>query len=115
MSQHNLSGTAHPAMGSGNGATTASPYGQNVVAAGLANSVLSIGNGTHAAQWGKAKISTNKTIFSARIEVVQVNNGYIVQIGRQEGYEYDSYIAENIKQVNDILAAQIVTMKLEGQ
>ena len=83
--------------------------------ANMSNSVLSVSTGTHAAQWGKAKVSANKTIFSARIEVVQVNNGYIVQIGRQEGYECDSYIAENIKGVNDILAAQMVAMKLEGQ
>lgn len=96
-------------------ANQANPLGAGIGVANMSNSVLSVATGTHAAQWGKAKLTTNKTIFSARIEVVQVNNGYIVQIGRQEGYEYDSYIAENIKGVNDILAAQMVAMKLEGQ
>lgn len=65
--------------------------------------------------WGKTKVTSSKTIFSARIEVVQVANGYMVQIGRQEGYEYESYIASSIKEVNDILGAQMVAMKLEGQ
>ena len=106
-SQHNLSGTAHPAMNaaSGLGAQLGPLTAQNP---------LLVSTGNHSSQWAKAKLTTNKTIFSARIEVVQVNNGYIVQIGMQEGYEYDSYIAGDIKEVNDILTAQMVAMKLEG-
>lgn len=98
-SQHNLSGVAHPAGQLG-------PL--------VGNNPLLVSTGNNSTQWAKAKLTTNKTIFSARIEVVQVNNGYLVQIGRQEGYEYDSYIATTIKEVNDILTAQMVAMKLEG-
>lgn len=112
MSQHNLSGVAHPAMNAAQ--QTTGIMSGHLTQPSLHHSVL-VGNGSSAAMFGaKSTHSKNRTIFSARIEVVQVNNGYMVQIGRQEGYEYDSYIATTIKEVNDILTAQMVAMKLEG-
>ena len=56
----------------------------------------------------------NKTIFSGRIEVQQVCNGYIVHIASREGYEFDSYIAANIKEVNELISTAIVAFQLEG-
>ena len=56
----------------------------------------------------------NKTLFSGRIEVQQVTNGYIVNIATREGYEFDTHIAQNIKDVNDIIATAIVAFQLEG-
>lgn len=57
----------------------------------------------------------NKTIFSGRIEVQQVCNGYIVHIASREGYEFDSHIAANIKDVNELIATAIVAFQLEGK
>jgi hypothetical protein len=56
----------------------------------------------------------NKTLFSGRIEVQQVTNGYIVNIATREGYEFDTHIASTIKDVNDIIATAIVAFQLEG-
>lgn len=55
----------------------------------------------------------NKKVFHGVVEVTQVANGYIVNIGRKEGYEYETHIASNITEVNEIIAAQIVAFKLE--
>jgi hypothetical protein len=44
-----------------------------------------------------------------------VANGYIVNIGRKEGYEYETYIAETITDVNERIAAAIVAFQLEGK
>jgi len=56
----------------------------------------------------------NKTLFSGRIEVQQVTNGYIVNIATREGYEFDTHIASTIKDVNDIIATAIVAFQLEA-
>jgi hypothetical protein len=57
----------------------------------------------------------NKKVFHGMVEVTQVANGYIVNIGRKEGYEYETHIASNITEVNEIIAAQIVAFKLEDK
>jgi hypothetical protein len=57
----------------------------------------------------------NKTIFSGRIEVQQVCNGYVVHIASREGYEFDSHIAANIKEVNELISTAIVAFQLEGK
>jgi hypothetical protein len=57
----------------------------------------------------------NKTIFSGRIEVQQVCNGYIVHIASREGYEFDSHIAATVKDVNELIATAIVAFQLEGK
>lgn len=57
----------------------------------------------------------NKTIFSGRVEVQQVTNGYIVHIASREGYEFDSHIAATIKDVNDLIATAIVAFQLEDR
>lgn len=58
---------------------------------------------------------TNKKLFHGNIEVLQVANGYIVNIGRKEGYEYETHIATTITEVNEIIAAQIVAFRLEDK
>jgi hypothetical protein len=56
----------------------------------------------------------NKTLFSGRVEVQQVCNGYIVNIATREGYEFDTHIAASVKEVNDIISTAIVAFQLEG-
>jgi len=56
----------------------------------------------------------NKTLFSGRIEVQQVSNGYIVNIATREGYEFDTHIAATVKDVNDIISTAIVAFQLEA-
>lgn len=63
----------------------------------------------------RAYASTTKKLFDGRIEVLQVANGYIVNIGRKEGYEYETHIASTITEVNEIINAQIVAFKLEDK
>lgn len=57
----------------------------------------------------------NKIVFSGRVEVQQVTNGYVVHIASREGYEYDSHIAATIKDVNDLIATAIVAFQLEDK
>lgn len=59
------------------------------------------------------KRSTSKKIFSGNIEVQQVSNGYVVNIATREGYEYETYIAHTIVEVNEIIAAAMVAFQLE--
>lgn len=61
------------------------------------------------------RISRNEKLFSGNVEVLRVSNGYIVNIGRREGYEYETHIAETVQEVNDIIAAQIVAFRLEDR
>lgn len=89
-------------------------------AMGLANSPL---NATQAsllksvdynrAEQARAQVSRNVTVFNGRIEVIKVANGYIVNIGRTEGFEFESHIATTPEQVNGIITAQLVAFRLE--
>jgi len=56
--------------------------------------------------------STNKQIFSGRIEVMQVANGYVINIATREGYEMDTYVASTIAEVNERIAASMVSFQL---
>lgn len=57
----------------------------------------------------------NKTIFSGRVEVQKVVNGYVVNIATREGYEFDTHIAATVKEVNDIISTAIVAFQLEDR
>ncbi len=59
--------------------------------------------------------STNKQIFSGRIEVMKVANGYVVNIATREGYEVDTYVASTIAEVNERIAASMVSFQLGKQ
>jgi hypothetical protein len=61
-----------------------------------------------------ARHSASKKIFSGNIEVLQVANGYIVNIATKEGYAYTTYIAHTITEVNEIIAAAMVAFQLES-
>lgn len=63
----------------------------------------------------KEQVPTSKKLFHGTVEVLQVANGYIVNIGRKEGYEYETYIADTITDVNERIAAAIVAFQLEGK
>lgn len=58
--------------------------------------------------------STSKKLFHGSVEVLQVANGYVVHIARKEGYEYETYIADTITDVNERIAAAIVAFQLES-
>ena len=57
----------------------------------------------------------NKILFSGRVEVQQVCNGYLVQIATREGYEFDSYIASTVKEVNELISTALVAFQLENR
>lgn len=59
--------------------------------------------------------SANKQIFSGRIEVMKVANGYVVNIATREGYEVDTYVASTIAEVNERIAASMVSFQLGKQ
>ena len=63
----------------------------------------------------KDHLPKSKKLFHGTVEVLQVANGYIVNIGRKEGYEYETYIAETITDVNERIAAAIVAFQLESK
>jgi hypothetical protein len=63
---------------------------------------------------GAVRTHTNKRIFHGNIEVQQVANGYVVNIGTKEGYEYTTHIAQTITEVNEIIAAAMVAFQLEN-
>jgi hypothetical protein len=63
----------------------------------------------------KDQLPKSKKLFHGTVEVLQVANGYIVNIGRKEGYEYETYIAETITDVNERIAAAIVAFQLESK
>lgn len=62
----------------------------------------------------KMTTTSNKRIFTGNIEVSQVANGYMINIGTREGYEYTTYIAHSIVEVNEIIAAAMVAFQLEN-
>lgn len=57
--------------------------------------------------------STNKTVFNGKIEVIKCANGYLVNIGRTEGYEFETHIAKDVQEVNQIIVSQMVAFRLE--
>lgn len=61
----------------------------------------------------QARRTLSKKIFSGNIEVQHVSNGYVVNIGIKDGYEYTTYIAQTITEVNEIIAAAMVAFQLE--
>ncbi len=61
----------------------------------------------------QARRATSKKIFSGNIEVQQVANGFVVNIGTRDGYEYETHIAQTITEVNEIIAAAMVAFQLE--
>lgn len=63
----------------------------------------------------KEPVARSKKLFHGSVEVLQVANGYVINIGRKEGYEYETYIAETITDVNERIAAAIVAFQLESK
>jgi hypothetical protein len=84
--------------------------GQGIISSAAINKQMTSYN-TTAKQQSQPK---SKKLFHGTVEVLQVANGYIVNIGRKEGYEYDTYIAETITDVNERIAAAIVAFQLES-
>lgn len=82
----------------------------------LSNSVMTTAAGSALlGQMPREFQARNKKLFHGNIEVLQVANGYIVNIGRREGYEYETHIATSVVEVNEIIAAQIVAFRLEDK
>jgi hypothetical protein len=61
------------------------------------------------------KRSNSQTIFNGRIQVDKVANGYVINIATREGYEFETYIASTIQEVNERIAASMVSFQLEGK
>ncbi len=57
----------------------------------------------------------SKRIFHGTVEVMQVSNGYVVNIASGAGYEYDTHIAADINEVNQIIMAAMVAFQLESK
>lgn len=89
--------------------------GSSLGQASMTNTVLTTAIGQGILGQHRNYALTTKKLFDGRIEVLQVANGYIVNIGRKEGYEYETHIASTITEVNEIINAQIVAFKLEDK
>jgi hypothetical protein len=92
----------------------------NSVGSSLGQGVLTANTGAIANPYANAirqkeHLPMSKKLFHGTVEVLQVANGYIVNIGRKEGYEYETYIAESITDVNERIAAAIVAFQLESK
>jgi len=92
----------------------------NSVGSALGQGVLTANTGAIASQYAntirqKEHLPMPKKLFHGTVEVLQVANGYIVNIGRKEGYEYETYIADTITDVNERIAAAIVAFQLESK
>lgn len=61
------------------------------------------------------RASSSRIVFNGRINVEKVANGYIVNIATQEGRAYDTYIASTIQEVNERIAASMVSFQLENK
>ena len=55
----------------------------------------------------------NIIVFKGTIEIMQVANGFVMNIATKEGYAFDTYIASTIQEVNERLTATMVAFKLE--
>lgn len=82
----------------------------NAIGSSLTSGVLSHQGMLNPVQ---ARRAISKKIFSGNIEVQQVANGFVVNIGTREGYEYETHIASSITEVNEIIAAAMVAFQLE--
>lgn len=61
----------------------------------------------------QVKSSSSQTVFNGRINVEKVANGYVINIATREGYAFDTYIAYTIQEVNERIAASMVSFQLE--
>lgn len=59
------------------------------------------------------RVNDSQTVFHANIEVLKVANGYLINIGRTEGYKIETHIATTVEEVNAIIMAQMVAFRLE--
>jgi hypothetical protein len=87
--------------------------GAAMMSAGYPSGIISMAQANQILRQEQAPKS--RKLFHGTVEVLQVANGYIVNIGRKEGYEYETYIAETITDVNERIAAAIVAFQLEGK
>lgn len=71
--------------------------------------------GTMLGQAQAVKSTRSQTVFNGRINVEKVANGYVINIATREGYEFDTYIASTIQEVNERIAASMVSFQLEGK
>jgi hypothetical protein len=95
-------------------------FGKSLMSAMVAPPTTAVGNVlTGPLTTNKVQISFpangTKRVFSGHIEVLQAANGYIVNIGRSEGYGHEVHVAMTVTEVNEIIAAQIVAFRLENK
>lgn len=90
--------------------------GQGVVTNGNVAAQQSTGySGMLGAEARATRSSKTQTVFNGRINVEKVANGYVIHIAIREGYEFETYIASTIQEVNERIAASMVSFQLEGK
>lgn len=79
------------------------------------NTVISAATAGQTAAYPTERLPKTKNIvvFKGTIEIMQVANGFVMNIATKEGYAYDTYIASTIQEVNERLTATMVAFKLE--
>lgn len=98
------------AMGSGNNLT------------GLGGLMVGPGTSNPLNQVARMAGSTNdgrKVVFDAQVRVTHVSNGYVVEVTNHNSVQFESrvevMIAKDIKEVNELLAASMVSFRLEDR
>lgn len=91
-------------------ALTNSILGQGVLSNSAQNAVQNSMLGPE-----RAIRKSSQTVFNGRINVEKVANGYIINIAVREGYEFETYIASTIQEVNERIAASMVSFQLENK
>jgi len=99
LGQASIANTSHAAQQN-------AAYG-NLIASGSSQGVLGVDR--------SAKSMRSQTVFNGRINVEKVANGYVINIAVREGYEFDTYIASTIQEVNERIAASMVSFQLESK
>jgi hypothetical protein len=79
------------------------------------NSMVGTSQGTLLGADKSSKAMRSQTVFNGRINVEKVANGYVINISVREGYEFDTYIASTIQEVNERIAASMVSFQLESK
>jgi hypothetical protein len=103
---HSLMGSNIGAQGMANMGAIGSTMTTSQISAAMQNSIM---------RQEPKRFTSSRKIFEGRIEVQQVANGYVVNIGVKEGYEYTTHIASSITEVNEIIAAAMVAFQLENK
>ena len=109
MTTQTLAGVAYPTG-------AASAIGQQIFNTQPSlNTVINAASAGQTAAYSTERLpkTKNVVVFKGTIEIMQVANGFVMNIASKEGCAYDTYIASTIQEVNERLTATVVAFKLE--